>query len=72
MYGFTFPHPHFGKISPHVSTDGQTSLGMVCIQPSIRPTYLSYLLKQTDAGGEIAKWTQCPNKCLHVVQGQRS
>lgn len=35
-------------------------------------TYLSYLLKQTDAGGEIAKWTQCPNKCLHVVQGQRS
>lgn len=44
----------------------------MCIQPSIRPTYISYLLRQTDPRGEIANWTQCPNKCLHVVRGQRS
>lgn len=67
-----FRIPYFGKISPHVKNDVQTPSGMACIQPSMRPTYISYLLKQTDSGGEIANWTQCPNKCLHVVQGQRS
>lgn len=44
---------------------------MGCIQPSMSPTYISYLLKQTESGGEIANSTQCPSKCLHVVQSQR-
>lgn len=51
-------------------TDVQTPSGMARIQPWMRPTYISYLLEQTDSGGEIANWTRCPNKCLHVVRGQ--
>lgn len=47
-------------------------LQWVCFLPPIRPTYISYRLKPTNSGGEIAQWIQCPNKCLHVVQGQRS
>ena len=53
-------------------TDVRTPSGMACIQSSMRPTYISYLLEQTDSGGEIANWTRCPNKCLHVVRGQSS
>lgn len=64
--------PYFGKISTHVKTVVQTVSEEVCIHPKMRPTYISYLLKQTDSGGEIANWTRCLNKCFHVVQSQSS